>query len=187
MVKRVFLVICLLFPIATWAFYKPVRVLAPELVSGITCESETICLDDTSRFVEAAKLYDEAILFVSSTVGEIQKKPRIIFCTNESCFNSFGFDKATAHAVGTSGIVISPRGWKYFYVRHEIIHHVQAEKMGVISQWLSPAWFKEGMAYSLSEDPRRTLPEPNQEYREKFAQWYGKIGKDRLWDASLKP
>lgn len=186
MVKRIFLISCLLFPVAAWAFYKPVRVLAPELVLGITCESETICLDDTSRYVEASKLYDKAILFIISSVGEIKKKPRIIFCAKESCFNSFGFNKASTHAVGISGIVISPRAWKYYYIRHEIIHHLQAEKMGVISQWRSPAWFKEGMAYLLSEDPRKTLSEPNQEYREKFAQWYETIGNEKLWGASRK-
>lgn len=186
MVKRIFLVSCLLFPLTVWAIYKPVRVFAPELVSGITCESATICLDDTSRYAEAVKLYDEAIQFVISSVGEIKKKPRIIFCATESCFNAFGFNKASAHAVGTSGIVISPRAWKYYYIRHEIIHHLQAEKMGVISQWRSPAWFTEGMAYSLSQDPRKTLSRPHQEYREKFAQWYETIGNERLWEVSRK-
>ena len=186
MVKHILLISCLLLPVAAWAIYKPVRVLAPDLVSGITCKSVSICLDDTSRYTEAVKLYDEAIQFVISSVGEIKKKPRIIFCATESCFKSFGFNKAAAHAVGTAGIVISQRAWKYYYIRHEIIHHLQAEKMGVISQWHSPPWFKEGMAYLLSQDPRKTLSRPNQEYREKFAQWYKSTGKEKLWEASRK-
>lgn len=137
-----------------------------------------------SRYAEAVKLYDEAIHFVTSSVGEIDNKPRIIFCATESCFHSFGFNKASAYTIGTSGIVISPRGWKYYYLRHEIIHYLQAKKMGVISQWRSPAWFKEGMAYLLSQDPREKLSAPNQEYREKFAKWYKTVGKEKLWAAS---
>ncbi|VAW48324.1 hypothetical protein MNBD_GAMMA03-2071, partial [hydrothermal vent metagenome] len=172
MLKCIFLISCLLFPVAAWAIYKPVRVLAPELVSGITCESSIICMDDASRYEEAVKLYDEAIQFVISSVGEIENMPRIIFCSTESCFKSFGFNKASAKAVGVSGIVISPRAWEYYYIRHEIIHHLQAEKMGVITKWQSPAWFTEGMAYLLSQDPRKVLATPNQKYREKFAEWY---------------
>jgi len=112
MVTRIILTIILLSPAIVWAYYKPVRVLAPELVSGITCKSSVICLDDVSRYSEAIKLYNEANEFVISSIGKIKQKPRIIFCSTESCFNSFGFNKSSASTVGTSGIVISPRGWK---------------------------------------------------------------------------
>ncbi len=40
-----------------------------------------------------------------------------------------------------------------------------AKKMGVISLWCSPAWFKESMACFLGQEPRKTLSKPNQEYR----------------------
>jgi len=159
-------------------------VLAPELVSNISCNSSVICIDNESRLSEAKILYDEAIEFVTNSIGEIEKKPQIIFCSTESCFKSFGFNKSTANTVGTSGIVISPRGWSYYYIRHEIIHHLQSEKMGVITQWRSPKWFTEGMAYSLSKDPRKELKKPYQEYRKKFAAWYKKTGHNELWNAS---
>ncbi len=184
MVKRLILIGLIISPALVWAGFKPVRVLAPELVSGITCESETICLDDVLRYPEALQLYDEAVEFVGSTVGKIEERPRVIFCSSESCFKSFGFNRASAQTVGKSGIVISPKGWKYYYLRHEIIHHLQAEKMGVISQWHSPDWYIEGMAYLLSEDPRKKLSKSHQEYREKFSKWYKAVGNERLWEAS---
>ena len=184
MVKRIILICLIIFPAVVWATFKPVRILAPELVTGITCMSDTICLDDVSRYPEAIKLYDEAFDFVVSTIDKIEKKPKIIFCSTQTCFKSFGFNKASAQTVGKSGIVISPKGWTYYYLRHEIIHHLQAERMGVISQWRSPNWFIEGMAYMLSEDPREQLSKTHQEYREKFSKWYKTVGKDKLWEAS---
>ena len=180
MLIRLLLVALVLSPVAAWALYKPARVLAPEW-SGVTCVSERICLDDVAREAEAVALYDEAHEFVTSRVGAIERKPRAIFCASQSCFRSFGFDTAGAHTVGVSGIVVGPHGWKDYYMRHEMIHHLQTERLGVVRQWLLPKWFTEGMAYSLSGDPRPPLTEPRKGYREKFERWYRSVGKGRIW------
>ena len=172
-------------PAAAWTFYKPTRVLAPEW-NGVSCLSESICTDDPSRYKEALALYDEAYTFVHSSVGAIEQKPRVIFCASHACFRSFGFDKAAAHTVGISGIVVSPRGWKGYYLRHEMIHHLQAERLGVFGQWRSPAWLTEGMAYALGQDPRPDLGEPGQRHRATFDKWYRAVGKARLWDEARK-
>jgi hypothetical protein len=67
-------------------------------------------------------------------------------------------------------------------VRHEMIHHLQKERLGNLRCWLvTPEWFFEGMAYALSEDPRATLAEPWQQYRSRFLAWYQRVGKARLW------
>lgn len=183
MLKRLFLVLVfLLIPAATWALYKPIRVLAPQLVGGVSCATEKICTDDTARIEEAERLYDDALQFVVSSVTSIEKSPRVIFCATETCFHSFGFSRSSANTVGTFGIVISPRAWNQTYLRHEMIHHIQAERMGVYKQWRSPEWFKEGMAYSLSKDSRKNLVEPFQQYRAKFEAWYQSVGKERLWE-----
>jgi hypothetical protein len=69
------------------------------------------------------------------------------------------------------------------FVRHEMIHHLQKERLGLLKSWLvTPQWFTEGMAYALSNDPRPTLAEPWQGYRSRFEAWYRLIGKERLWD-----
>ena len=123
---------------------------------------------------------------MNSLVDTIEKKPRIIFCDSKACFQSFGFHRAAANTVGISGIVIGPRGWKDCYIRHEMIHHLQAERLGVLKQWRSPTWFKEGMAYSLGQNPRENLPEPWQQYRSEFEKWYQSVGKERLWEEAQK-
>ena len=185
MLIRLLLIVLVSSPLAAWALYKPTRVLAPEW-AGVTCVSDHICLDDLAREAEAAALHDEADEFVTSRVGAIERKPRAIFCASEACFRSFGFDRAAAHTVGTLGIVVGPRGWKEYYLRHEMIHHLQAERLGMIRQWLLPDWFTEGMAYSLSGDPRPPLTEPRKGYREKFERWYRSVGKDQIWTEARK-
>lgn len=180
MLKRLLLIGLLCIPIAAWAFIKPVRIVKPEL-SGLSCINGTLCTDDVSRFREAAELYDEALHFVDASVGAIENKPRVIFCNSDACFQAFGFKKQAGVTIGTFGIVISPRGWKPYYLRHEMIHHLQNEKLGMIKAWREPNWFNEGMAYSLSEDPRPKLSEPFEQYRSEFEDWYRLVGKERLW------
>ena len=180
--KRILSLACLALPVAAWAFYKPVRVLTPWL-NGVSCPSGNICTDAPSRYREASRLYEEAILYVDSTVGEIKHRPRVIFCATDACYRSFGFRRSAANTVATFGIVVSPRAWMPHFVRHEMIHHLQKERLGLLKSWLvTPQWFTEGMAYALSNDPRPTLAEPWQGYRSRFEAWYRLIGKERLWD-----
>jgi hypothetical protein len=167
-------------PVAAWAFVKPVRIVAPELV-GLSCINDSLCTDNVSRFQEAAELYDEALHFVDASVDVIENKPRVIFCNSDHCFQAFGLGKRSAATIGTFGIVISPRAWKPYYVRHEMIHHLQNEKLGIIKAWREPKWFMEGMAYSLSEDPRQQLSGPFEQYRSQFEGWYRLVSKERLW------
>lgn len=185
MLKRFLIVVLLSLPIAAWAFFKPVRILAPEL-AGVTCVNESICIDDPSRFAEALALYQSSLQFVGSSIGEIKQPPRVVFCVTEACNQSFGF-KSAANTIGTFGIVISPRAWKPYYLRHEMIHHLQKERLGNFQGWLvTPDWFIEGMAYHLSEDPRPALPEPLQQYRSRFNDWYKQVGKEQLWVEAAK-
>ena len=158
MIKPVVLVTLLLLPFAAWALVKPVRVLVPEL-AGVTCLSAHVCVDDSSRFIEATKLYEEAVGFVQSRVGMIQSPPRAIFCSTAKCSRSFGLTRVRAYNVATVSLVIGDRGWRAYFVRHELIHHLQNERLGSLNAvLLKPTWFREGMAYSLSGDPRHPLP-----------------------------
>jgi hypothetical protein len=184
MVKRIVLIFLLLSPAAAWALYKPMRVLAPQLVASISCVSPTICLEDTARHDEAERLYKDALEFVGTSVAPVEQPPRVIFCSTETCFQAFGFTRSTGRTVGTLGIVISPRGWSPYYLCHEMIHHLQAERMGIYKQWRSPNWFKEGMAYSLSQDPRADLGEPLQHYRSQFEEWYRSTDKRQIWETA---
>lgn len=158
-----------ILPLAAWALVKPVRVVAPRL-EGLTCD-EWVCVDDATRRPEATRLYRDALTFVESSVGSLHAVPRAVFCAKPGCSEKFGFTEALAYDVGTFGIVISHRGWRPYLIRHELIHHLQNE----------PTWFREGMAYSLSQDPRKQLPEPLQGYRSDFEAWFKQVRAARLW------
>ncbi|MDD1621438.1 MAG: hypothetical protein LUQ11_08145 [Methylococcaceae bacterium] len=185
MLKRLLLVVMLCTPLAAWALLKPVRVVAPEW-AGLSCVTDTLCTDDVSRTLEAAALYDEALTFVDVALGAIDNKPRVIFCGSDACSESFGLGRRAGMTIGTFGIVINTRGWKPFYVRHELIHHLQNERLGMFVAWTKPEWLVEGMAYALSEDPRQKLSEPFQQYRSEFENWYATVGKERIWSEAGK-
>ncbi len=168
-------------PLVTWAAFKPIRVLAPELV-GVQCTDPSICIDDLTKLKEAQALRDESITFVESRIGKVREVPTYIFCSTAECAKSFGFTTNVAFHVGTSGIVIGPGGWHPHFARHELIHHLQMENIGSWhALFFTPTWFIEGMAYSLSEDPRRPLPQPFEGWRSEFELWQASVPSQDLW------
>ncbi|MCU7827914.1 MAG: hypothetical protein KZQ85_02500 [Candidatus Thiodiazotropha sp. (ex Myrtea sp. 'scaly one' KF741663)] len=80
------------------------------------------------------------------------------------------------------GIVISPRGWELYYIRHEMIHHRQMEEIGVLAFLRAPEWLIEAMAYSLSEDPRKKLSDRWQKSRSQFDEWITVVDRVKLWN-----
>lgn len=183
--RLLLLLLALGVPLAAWALVKPVRTMVPE-IEGVSCV-ERVCVDDESRRAEALALYREATQFVQSSLGPLQKLPRAIFCSTRACSQKFGATRAHAYTMGTFAIVIGNRAWHAYYVRHELIHHLQNERLGSLrNSFLMPIWFREGMAYSLSEDPRAPLAEPLQSYRAQFNDWLRRVGKDRLWQEAAQ-
>ena len=171
----------LLTPPSIWVFWKPIRALAPEW-AGVTCYSGDVCTDDPSRVTEAVSLKVDAISFVKAWAGPFEAEPKMIFCTTESCEKNFGFKGNAAYNVGTNALVVASRGWKPFYVRHELIHCVQVERIGGFRMLLhTPTWLIEGMAYSASQDPRSPLPEPWETHRKRYDEWAKNIPADALW------
>ena len=179
--KLVAAAVLLATPIATWALWKPIRVLAPEL-AGVKCFAGQVCTDDSSKLAEALALRQEAMLFVEQNAGAFKANPRMIFCTTPQCDRTFGFTGNAAYNLGASGLVVSARGWHSYYVRHELIHCVQVERIGGFRMLLhTPTWLIEGMAYSMSRDPRRPLSEPWEEYRKKYDVWAAEAPAEMLW------
>jgi hypothetical protein len=119
---------------------------------------------------------------VTRTLGAPHVQPLALFCSSEECFRTFGKRRSIAATFGGQAILIGPRGWAAHFVRHELIHVAQYERLGVIRAWRGPRWINEGMAYSLSEDPRRPLPAELEAWRTEYE---GRLGAERgeaLWD-----
>jgi hypothetical protein len=172
-------------PVAALAIARPALVL--KSVAGLSCLGESVCTDDPSRLGEAAELYEGAAQFLASSVAPLEKRPLTVFCATRSCYQFSGNSGPAARTVGRFIIVIGPRGWKPYYLRHEMIHWLQAERLGVLKVYGEPEWFIEGMAYSLSQDPRPMLEEPFQGYRSRFQAWYAAGGKEHLWASVVNP
>jgi hypothetical protein len=177
------LVMAAAVPLLAWFLVKPVRVLAPQL-AGVSCLSASVCVDDAARQQEADGLHAGGMSFVQNSLGAIGGHPRIIFCATQACADSFGLGARSAVTLATFGTVIGPGAWKPYYVRHELIHQLQAERLGTLSLLLKPGWFVEGMAYALSQDPRAPLAEPWESHRRKFLAWHAALANQTVWQAA---
>ena len=161
--------LCSIFTIA-----KPAKIVYPQ-ITGVECVTPWLCIDDISRLEEAEGLYEEAFKQVELKLSRFVDRPKIVFCSKPDCFAAFGFDKPAATSIANFGIVIAPRGWTQYYVEHEMIHQWQSENLGLLSLMLTPEWLKEGMAYSVSGDPRETLAEPFQSFRSQYESKFGQL------------
>lgn len=178
------LITAMMLPIAALAFVKPLRIVVPTLVPGIACPRPNICTDSVAGFAEARQLYEKGFSTAVAAVGPFQHVPRVVFCTTAECADSFGLGRRAAETVGDLGLVVAPRGWKQFYLAHELIHYRQAESLGNLAVATKPKWLIEGMAYSLSGDPRHPLGEPFEQWRSRFETWHANLGARDLWDAA---
>ncbi|MFZ3126378.1 MAG: hypothetical protein WA136_00045 [Rhodoferax sp.] len=180
---RIAFLLFVVVPFAAWFIVKPVRVIVPTVI-GMQCASKAICVEATDKLPEATALYNESLAFVGQSVGPIQGRPLVVFCSTQNCANQFGLGARSAVTVGTIGTVIGPNAWKDYYVRHELIHHLQGQQFGVFRRILMPSWLIEGMAYSLSADSRAKLAEPWQQYRDQFNKWLAMVGRENMWNAA---
>ena len=160
----------LVVPVSAFAFYKPARVLLPEIF-GVSCD-HNVCVDDYDRRDFATALLNTVKQGLETQRGLSIGEPKIIFCSTEKCQGTFGLGNKAGFTLGTLGIVIAPRGWKEHYVAHELIHYWQAENFGNLVLLNGEPWLIEGMAYALSGDPRKTLHEPFESYSTRFREWH---------------
>jgi hypothetical protein len=154
LIKRTLILFGVVVPVLAWALVKPVRVAVPAL-NGVSCV-EQVCVDQVDRLGEAQALYREGNGFITERFGVELKQPRVVFCSLPACAEGFGLGARSAVTVGT---VIGPKAWKPYDVRHDLIHQLQADKLGSVLLLLKP-W---------------------QGYRAQFGAWYGKAGRDALW------
>jgi hypothetical protein len=180
------LIAVLMLPVAALAIVKPLRVVVPSLVPGIACPLPNICTDNIERLTDAQQLYKEGVATAVAAVGPFHRLPRVVFCTTSECADSFGLGRRAAETVGDFGLVVAPRGWKPFYLAHELIHFRQAESLGNLAVATKPKWLIEGMAYSLSGDPRHPLGEPFEQWRAQFDRWHANLGARDIWEAASR-
>lgn len=178
------LFLLMIIPFMAWFLVKPVRVLQPAWLS-LPCTEEPVCVDDNAQLAQARALYEDALNSLSPPLGPLNSRPHFVFCSSQQCADQFGLGARSAVTIADWGTVVGPKAWKDYYVRHELIHHLQAQQWGVLRRMWLPDWVVEGMAYALSGDPRHPLAEPWEAHRARFQVWFASIPPDQMWSLAV--
>ncbi|MGB7337191.1 MAG: hypothetical protein WBD01_15500 [Salaquimonas sp.] len=137
----------------------PQRALAPGLF-GLTQIDQSTFIDATTKADEAKSLIIKANSTLKAFFGELKSSPKIVICTQESCFDRFG-GGPRGITYGYDLIKIGPKGFNEMIITHELFHgelHKRMGRFGMVKPKF-PAWFNEGLATIISNDNR---------YRTKF-------------------
>lgn len=182
------LIVVLLFvlaaiPVGAWAFFKPIRVIAPEL-NGVNC-SGAVCVEELATLSFASELHEAAMANTAAKLRPLTSPPRAIFCSTQKCYRSFG-GIGRGITVFNLGIVIAPESWQVYIVEHEFIHMLQAQELGLLGRQRAPMWFKEGMPFFVSEPPESDLPAYANPWVEQYMTWELRIGRERVWEEISK-
>lgn len=165
-------------PIAAWAFFKPIRIVAPQF-NGVTCAG-AVCVENTSTLPAAVQLHDAAMANVAEKLRPLKSPPLTVFCSTSHCYESFG-GTGRGITVFHLGVVIPPDSWQSYVVEHEFIHMLQAQELGLRGRERTPPWFKEGMPFFVSAPPPFELPEYARPLAEAYAAWERSVGRDNVW------
>lgn len=171
-----------MLPAIAWIFFKPIRILAPEL-NGVACRGR-VCVADPSQFARAERLQREAMVQVGKKLVPLERPPLTVFCATRRCYSSFGGGMERGATLFNWGVILPPESWVAHIVEHEYIHMLQAQELGLMGRRLTPAWFKEGMPFLVSDPPKYDLPEYARPLVAKYRAWEKKVGRDNVWQAA---
>ena len=169
----------LVAPLVAWAAFKPVRILAPAL-NNVTCV-ERVCADDPSRLDHASELQRNALAEVARKLGTVEDAPLTIFCSTRECYRSFGGGAERGATLFDWGVILPPESWVAHIVEHEYIHMLQAQELGLFGREQTPAWFKEGMPFLVSNPPAYDLPAYARPFVARYKAWEQRVGRENVW------
>ena len=184
LLKLASLALVVAMPAIAWATFKPVRILAPAL-NGVTC-ADRVCVEDPSRLIEAMALQRAAVAEVGRKLVPLKAAPVTVFCSTRQCYHSFGGGMERGAALFNWGVILPPESWVPYIVEHEYIHMLQSQQLGLLGRQQTPAWFKEGMPFFVSEPPAHELPEYARPLATQYQAWEQRIGRDNVWKAAAE-
>lgn len=173
-----FLLTLVTLPAGAWALFKPIRILAPE-INGATCVG-AVCVEEASTLGVAEALHAMAMENIAEKLRPLAFPPLAVFCSTSECYKSFG-GRGRGITVFNLGVVIAPESWNLNIVEHEFIHMLQAQELGLLGRERTPMWFKEGMAFAVSEPPEFDLPEYAKPWVAQYEAWEQEVGRENVW------
>ena len=130
---------------------------------------------------------EKARVRVAAFYGVLKAAPRIVVCRSQACARTFGTRGAKGVAYAWHAILLTNSRIFTVIAAHELAHIELHWRMGLVG-WLRgtvPAWFDEGLATLISQDPRFRRDSPAAAVREimsvrsylgHWAQYTGRVG-----------
>lgn len=177
--KLAMLALLVAAPAIAWAAFKPVRILAPTL-NGVSCVGR-VCVEELPRLAHARRLQADALAAVGRKLAPLEEPPVTVFCSTRRCYRSFGGGMERGATLLDWGVILPPESWVAHIVEHEYIHMLQAQQLGLRGRERTPAWFKEGMPFLVSEPPAHDLPEYARPLVARYGAWERTVGRDNVW------
>jgi hypothetical protein len=171
-------------PAIAWATFKPVRILAPTL-NGVACVNR-VCVEDPALLGRAELLQRNAISAVGRKLMPLQRAPLTVFCSSRECYHSFGGGMERGATLFNWGVILPPDSWVPHIVEHEYIHMLQAQQLGLVGRQRTPAWFKEGMPFFVSDPPDYDLPAYARPLVARYRSWEHDVGREHVWQAAAE-
>lgn len=114
----------------------------------------------TAEREQVADVVAEARSRVRAFYGDLTARPRILVCHTERCDQRLGGGGARGSSLIDVGLRLSARGVEPVIASHELSHIELHHRLGRL-RFLTgaiPAWFDEGVAVVVSDDPRYLAP-----------------------------
>jgi hypothetical protein len=118
---------------------------------------------------------------VARYVGPLRSDPVWIICNSSECYSGITGNGFKASAFGSFLIVVSPRAHSVEFLAHELLHAELSSRLSSSAIKQVPAWFNEGLAVLVSEDPRftsRTQSWQRLNCIEEYDEFFSQIAKD---------
>ena len=102
---------------------------------------------------------EEARARVRAFYDSLEAHPRVLLCQTDDCYRPLG-GSSRGITLLDQALILSPRGIDTVIATHELAHaelHRRIGLMATLSRSV-PQWFDEGLAVSVSDDPRYLAP-----------------------------
>lgn len=123
---------------------------------GFEKVAENLYTDDVGAAETLGDMRSEARARVAAFYGTLGDDAPLFICTTPECDRRMGFRGAKAMAYGASSILVFSPGTSVDFLAHEMAHIELVHRVGAVRAFRNavPAWFNEGLASLISEDPR---------------------------------
>jgi hypothetical protein len=108
----------------------------------------------------ALQLLGQAEERVGRFYSGMQYTPRTLICATPRCFERIGGGGTRVGSLGSLALLVAPEGINVVLMSHELSHVELHGRVGLWHMELGavPAWFDEGMAVLVSDDPQYLAP-----------------------------